>query len=380
MKNKSYINTTEPNIPIGANKYISQVFKNKKFTDGEFQKKCEDFIKKRIKANFVALTQNCTSALEISAILINIKEGDEVILPSFTFTSTANAFVLRGAKILFADIDLKNLCIDIKHVKKLISKKTKAVVVVHYGPYSCDLDELSLILKKKNIFLIEDAAHSFDSKYKKKYLGTWGDIGTFSFHETKNFNGGQCGALIINNKKLLHKINYILDKGTDRLDFYKKINIKKSFYNWMYVGSEYRATELSAALLYSQFILINKINFTRRKLWNNYYKLLNINSNNKFKILPISKYLDSSFHNFVILFFSKKLKLLFIRFMKKNNINCTTHYYPLHLSPYGRQISKFRALPNTSKLFNTLVRLPLYNGLKKNDQKKIIDCIKKFLI
>ena len=379
MNNKSYINTTEPNIPFGANKYISQVLKNKKFTDGQFQKKCEDFIKKRIKAKFVALTQNCTSALEISAILINIKEGDEVIMPSFTFTSTANAFVLRGAKILFADIDLKNLCIDINHIKKLITKKTKAVVVVHYGPYCCDIQKLSSFLNRKNISLIEDAAHSFDSKYKEKYLGTWGDIGTFSFHETKNFNGGQCGALIVNNKKFLDKVNYILDKGTDRLDFYKNKNTKKSFYNWKYVGSEYRATELSAALLYSQFKLINKINLVRMKLWNNYYKFLNIN-NNKFKILPISNYLSSSFHNFVILFFSKKLKLLFIKYMKKNSINCTTHYYPLHLSPYGKQISKSPALPNTSWVFNTLVRLPLYNGLKNHHQKKIIGCIKKFLV
>lgn len=317
--------------------------------------------------------------MEISAILINIKEGDEVIMPSFTFTSTANAFVLRGAKILFADIDLKNLCIDINHIKKLITKKTKAVVVVHYGPYCCDIQKLSSILNSQNIPLIEDAAHSFDSKYKKKYLGTWGDIGTFSFHETKNFNGGQCGALIVNNKKFLDKVNYILDKGTDRLDFYKKKNTKKSFYNWRYVGSEYRATELSAALLYSQFKLINKINLVRMKLWNNYYKFLNIN-NNKFKILPISNYLSSSFHNFVILFFSKKLKLLFIKYMKKNRINCTTHYYPLHLSPYGKQISKSPSLPNTSNVFNTLVRLPLYNGLKSHDQKKIIGCIKKFLV
>ena len=358
--NKPYIIDTDK-------KHIYEVFKNNKYADGFYQKECENFIKSKIKTNFVALTQNCTSALEIAMILINLKKNDEVIMPSYTFTSTANAVLLRGAKPVFADINLRDANLNIDSVKKKINKKTKAIIVVHYGGNSCDMKEFVKIKKKYNLFLIEDCAHSFSGKYKNKYLGTIGDFGTFSFHETKNLVGGQCGALCVNNLKFSRRAKILLDKGTDR----SLINNKKKYYSWKDIGSEYRSAELPAALLYSQLKKLERIQKIRKAIWEKYFNSLNKKNSKNFKILEFDKTNKSSYHIFALVFKDLKTRDKFILFMKKRNIFCHFHYYPLHKSSYGKKFKR-TSMINTEKLYNGLVRLPIYPSIKHSEIKSIV--------
>ena len=248
MKKKIIFN--KPLINPEAKKNILDVLKRKNFTDGFYQKECETFIKKRINSHSIQLTHSCSSALEIATMLIDLKKGDEVIIPSYTFTSTANCIIMRGAKPVFVDIKLNDLNIDAKEIEKKINKKTKAIIIVHYAGIACDMSEILRIKKRYNLFVIEDAAHAFTGKYKNLYLGTIGDFGAFSFHETKNLIAGQGGALSINNKKFVNRAKLILDKGTDR-SIIKNKN-KKKYYSWKDIGSEYRAPELTSALLFSQ--------------------------------------------------------------------------------------------------------------------------------
>tara|TARA_B100001057_G_scaffold268530_1_gene268628 strand:+ start:3081 stop:4205 length:1125 start_codon:yes stop_codon:yes gene_type:complete len=361
------IEFNKPFIIDSDKKYIDKVFKKNKYADGFFQKECEYFIKTKIKTNFVALTQNCTSALEIAMILINLKKNDEVIMPSYTFTSTANAVLLRGAKPVFADINLKDANLNIDSVKKKINKKTKAIIVVHYGGNSCDMKEFIKIKKKYNLFLIEDCAHSFNGKYKNKYLGTIGDFGTFSFHETKNLVGGQCGALCVNNLKFSRRAKILLDKGTDR----SLITNKKKYYSWKDIGSEYRSAELPAALLYSQFKKLEKIQKIRKAVWEQYFNSFNKKNSKNFKILEFDKTNKSSYHIFALVFKSLKMRDRFILFMKKRNIFCYFHYFPLHKSSYGIRFKR-TSMINTEKLYNGLVRLPIYPSIKYSEIKSIV--------
>ena len=267
---------TKPSLDISDLRYIKNVIKSKILTDGYYQKKTEELIKKLIKSKFVSLTQSCTAALEISSILINLKKGDEVIMPSYGFVSVANSVVLRNAKPVFAEIDPQTLNISYDDIKRRITKKTKAIYVIHYAGNSCEIEKIANLARKNRIYLIEDTAHSFLAKYKNKFLGTIGDIGVFSFHETKNLVGGQAGCISINNPSLIERTNTILDKGTDRKkfisNFKKKIisSQKKGFYSWVDIGSEYRASELTSALLYSQIKKVKKIQDKRKKIWNRY--------------------------------------------------------------------------------------------------------------
>ena len=372
MKNKVLFN--KPYISKIDQKYINKVFKRGKFTDGIFQKKCENFIKKKIKSKFVALTQNCSSALEIAIQLLNLKKGDEVIMPSYTFTSTANAVLLNGAKPVFADINLGDANLDPNSVKKKINKNTKAIILVHYGGNSCDMDEFIKIKKKYNLIIIEDAAHGFLGKFKNKYLGTIGDFGAFSFHETKNFVGGQCGALSVNNASFLNKVNIILDKGTDRAI----IHNKKKYYSWKGVGSEYRSAELPSALLFSQLVKNQLIQSQRSKLWNFYFKSFSEIDSKEFTVFSVNNRNKSAYHVFSIIFNNFGIREKFINYMKKKGIFCYFHYFPLHMSSFGKKFQKTK-MTNTEKIYNGLVRLPLYPGLKINDQKRVIIEAKKFL-
>ncbi len=371
MNNKILFN--KPYLSKIDKKYINQVFENGKFTDGIFQKKCEYLIKKKIKSKFVALTQNCSSALEIAILLLNLKKDDEVIMPSYTFTSTANAVLLSGAKPVFADINLEDANLDPNSVKKKINKKTKAIILVHYGGNSCDMDEFIKIKKKYNIIIIEDAAHGFLGKFKNKYLGTIGDFGAFSFHETKNFVGGQCGALSVNNASFLNKVNIVLDKGTDRAI----INNKKKYYSWKGIGSEYRSAELPSALLFSQLVKNQEIQSQRAKLWNFYFKNFSKINSNVFTIFSKNKRNKSAYHVFSIIFRNFIVREKFIKYMKKKGIFCYFHYFPLHMSSFGKKFQKTK-MTNTEKIYNGLVRLPLYPGLKTSEQKRVIIESKKF--
>jgi len=371
MNNKIVFN--KPFTSYSDKRYINDVFKKNKFADGFFQKKCENFIKKKINSKFIALTQNCTSALEISMILINLKKDDEVIMPSYTFTSTANAVLLRGAKPVFADVNLHDINLNYDSVKKKINKRTKAIIVVHYAGNSCDMQKFLELKKKYNLFLIEDCAHSFMGKFKNRYLGTIGDFGTFSFHETKNLVGGQCGAMSINNQNYVKRAKIILDKGTDRA----LINNKKKYYSWKDIGSEFRSAELPAALLYSQLSKFDKIDRKRHVISNYYRKKILLIGNKNFSIIESDPKNKSANHIFALIFKSLKLRDKFINFMKLKKIFCYFHYFPLHLSSFGKKFDKSK-MENTNKINNGLVRLPLYPGLKKKEILRIISEVKKF--
>jgi len=371
---QNIIKFNKPFISSLTENNIIKVLRNKSFADGEFQLRSEKVIQKLTNSKSIKLTQNCSSALEIAMILANIKRGDEVIIPSYTFTSTANCVLLRNAKPIFADINLNDINLNPESVEKKINKKTKAIIIVHYGGVACNMEIFLKLKKKYNLYLIEDAAHGFLGKYKNKFLGTIGDFGAFSFHETKNIVGGQCGALSINNNKFINRANIILDKGTDRI-----FKAKKNYYSWKDVGSEFRAPELSAALLYSQLLDVKKIQSKREMIWNYYYNRIKKIKTNLF-YLPAkkNKNIRNAFHVFPVVFKNKKLKNEFIKFMKKKNIECFFHYYPLHMSTFGKKISK-TILKNTEAVFDGLVRLPLYPDLTFNNQKKILKHLELFI-
>jgi dTDP-4-amino-4,6-dideoxygalactose transaminase len=306
-------------------------------------------------------------------ILINLKKDDEVIMPSYTFTSTANAVLLRGAKPVFADVNLHDVNLNYDSVKKKINKRTKAIIVVHYAGNSCDMQKFLELKKKYNLILIEDCAHSFMGKFKNRYLGTVGDFGTFSFHETKNLVGGQCGAISINNLKYVKRAKIILDKGTDRA----LINNKKKYYSWKDIGSEFRSAELPAALLYSQLSKFDKIDKKRHAISNYYRKKVLLIKNKNFNIIKTDPKNKSANHIFALIFKSLKLRDKFINFMQLKKIFCYFHYFPLHLSSFGKKFNKSN-MKNTNKINNGLVRLPLYPGLKKKEILRIIKEVKNF--
>jgi len=375
------ISISEPYIDNLEIKYLKKVLSKKNFTDNFFQRSCENLISKIIKKN-VFLTQSCSDALEISAILLNLKKGDEVLLPSYTFSSTANAIVHRSAKPVFVDVNKETLCIDLDDLEKKITKKTKAIYVVHYGGNSCDIAKLLKIKKKYNLYLVEDAAHAFLAKYKNNYLGTIGDIGTYSFHETKNFNGGQCGAIVVNNRKFLKKIDIILDKGTDRkkvVDVKKRFLARgKKFYSWKNLGSEYRASELSSAILYAQLKKIKKLQKVRKTIYFKYKKFFDQASNEKCYQININKFIKISYHLFCLVFSTIKEANKFKSFMIKNKVAATFHYVPLHNSTFGKKISTYKKLPVTEDIYLKVVRLPLHSNLNNNLSNKIFKNLKLY--
>ena len=376
---------TKPSLDKSDLKHIKNVLLSKILTDGFYQGKCESIIKNYLKSKFIAVTHSCTAALEISAILINLKEGDEVILPSYGFVSIANAIVLRGAKPVFVEINSNDLNISYDDIKKKISKKTKALYVIHYAGNSCEIEKISRYAKSKKIFLIEDTAHAFLGKYKNKFLGTFGDIGVFSFHETKNIVGGQAGCISVNNSKLIKRTNCILDKGTNRKIFikdYKKKIISsknnKKFYSWVDLGSEYRAPELSCALLYSQLLKVKKIQTRRKKNWYIFKNLIDKLDTQKFYVIKNNKESTSAYHILALIFETTKLANKFKEIFQKKKIAATFHYVPLHKSIMGKKFCNYR-LPITETIYKRIVRLPLFSDMTTKEFKKITNTIKEFL-
>lgn len=372
---------SKPTISKKEISNINKVLQLGVLTNGYYQKKTESIIQKEINSKFIALTQSCTDALELAATLINLKPGDEVIMPSYTFTSTANAVVLRGAKPVFVDINSFDLNTNVNQIESLISKKTKAIFIIHYGGHCMDLNKLLKIKKKHNLFLIEDTAHSFLSKYQNKYAGTIGDIGVFSFHETKNIVGGQGGAISINNQKLIGRANYLLDKGTDRINFlrdHKKQfisennnKIKKKYYSWVDVGSEYRASELTSALIYSQFNRNKEIHQKRKKIWLTYFNFLFNLCNKNVELFTTDKKSLNVYHLFAFTAKNEKLASKIRHYLQGKGIPATFHYVPLHSSIFGK---KFRHgnMKTTNNIWKRVIRLPLYPELKQSEQAKIL--------
>ncbi len=359
-------------------KYIKKAVDNKKISgNGEFAKKCISFIENRFGVDKAILTTSCTHALEIAAILAGIKPGDEVIMPSYTFTSTANAFVLRGAKIVFVDIRKDTLNINENLIEAAITKRTKVIVPVHYAGVGCEMDTINAIAKKYKLLVIEDAAQGVMAKYKDKYLGAIGDIGCYSFHETKNYSGGEGGALLLNNKKFINRAEIICEKGTNRNKFLRG-EIDK--YTWVDIGSSYMLSEINAAYLWAQLEKADKINADRLKNWHRYYKNLKCLAEQGLLELPfIPKHCVHNGHIFYIKTNGLKQRSKLIEFLRKNNVMAIFHYVPLHSSPAGKKFGIFYGKDEvTTAESERIVRLPMFFGLKTNDIDKISDLIKKY--
>lgn len=360
-------------------KYIEQAIKSDKLCgDGQFSKKCEAWIEKNFNTAKALLTPSCTAALELAAILIDIKEGDEVIMPSYTFVSTANAFVLRGAKIIFIDVRPDTMNMDASLIEAAITTKTRAIVPVHYAGVACEMDTILAIAKKHDLWVIEDAAQGVMSTYKGKALGAIGHIGCYSFHETKNYSsGGEGGAILINDPKLVARAEIIREKGTNRSQFLHGIVDK---YTWQDIGSSFLPSELQAAYLFAQLESANVINDFRLSLWDNYYTEFS-------KVLQpaqlphIPNDLKHNAHMFYIKLGTSEERAKFISFMKTFDIITPFHYIPLHSSPAGMQFGKFMGNDNhTTQESSKLVRLPLYFGMTIADQNKVIESAAEFFL
>ena len=328
-----------------------------------FTIKCQQWLKKNIKCKEALLVHSCTAALEVCALLLKIKQGDEIIMPSYTFVSTANAFVLRGGIPVFVDIDPKTLNIDPKKIEKAITKKTRAIVAVHYAGVSCDMDPILKIAKKYKLYVIEDAAQAILSSNKGRPLGSIGDLATLSFHESKNIHCGEGGALLINNKKFIKRAKIIRDKGTNRDDFNNNI-VKK--YTWIDLGSSYGLSEINAAFLYEQLKQAKKITKKRLAIFKLYHKLLDNLEIKKLITRPtIPTYAKANGHMYYILVKNNKRDKL-IKYLQQKKINTVFHYIPLHSSPFGKLKATTKStMHNTNIISNTLLRLPMHLRLNK---------------
>ena len=377
-KSKRHIPFNSPSTAGKELYYIDEAVHKKHISaNGFFTEKCNEIFKEdfSLKASF--LTNSCTHALETTAMLLNIRPGDEIIIPSFTFVSTANAFILRGAKPVFADIREDTLNIDEKFIEELITEKTKAIVPVHYGGVACEMDSIMKIANHRNIVVVEDNAHSLYGKYKSKYLGTFGTFATQSFHETKNISCGEGGALFINDEQYIERAEIILDKGTNRKKF---ITNQVDKYTWVDFGSSYRLSELNAAFLYGQLECLNVIQKKRKQLWNTYYSLLeNWSNKNNIKLPSVPEKCSSSYHVFYLIMPNKKLRNNLIIWLKKNEIYSVFHYIPLHKAPMSiKENWDINNCPVSTKVSDRIIRLPLFYELKISDIEYIVDKIASF--
>ena len=359
-------------------KYIAQVFKAGKFSgDGMFTKKCQALLEKKTGAKKVLLTTSGTHALDMAAILSNIKKSDEVILPSYTFSSTANAFVLQGATLVFVDIRPDTMNIDENLIEKAVTKKTKVVVVMHNGGVACEMDKIMLIARKYGLLVIEDAAHAVLATYKNRPLGTIGHIGCFSFHETKNLNSGEGGAILLNDDRLIERAEIIREKGTNRSKFYRGEVAK---YSWVDIGSSYLPNEITAAFLLAQLEEAEKINSDRLKSWSSYYKkLLPLTQKGLVALPTVPKNCRHNAHQFYIKTKNLAERTRLIEHLKNSGIMAVFHYIPLHSSQAGKKFGHFNGKNEwTTKESTRLLRLPMYYKLKKSDIEKITKEISNF--
>ena len=369
------------NVPpyIGEeDKYIKQAIESRKICgDGQFTKKCNKKFEELTGTKKALITTSGTSALEMSAILADIKPGDEVIMPSYTFVSTANAFVLRGAKIVFVDIRPDTMNIDETLIEDAITEKTKAIVPVHYGGVSCEMDTICDIAKRHNLLVIEDAAQGVMSYYKGKALGSIGDFGCYSFHETKNYSMGEGGAVLVNHQDDVERAEIIREKGTNRTKFFRG-QIDK--YTWIDLGSSYLQSELNCAYLYAQIKNPDIINNDRLKSWNKYYELLTPLKEKGVIDLPvIPEGCQHNAHMFYIKTKNIEERSRLIKFLKENGIGAVFHYIPLHSAPAGKEFGRFHGEDKfTTKESERLLRLPMYYGLKESDVETVVSKVKEF--
>ena len=369
------------NVPPYVGKeieYIKDVISKRKICgDGEYTKKCNKWMEEKFNADKVLLTTSGTSALDLSMLLCDLKPGDEVILPSYTFSSTANAFAIYGAKLVFVDIRPDTMNIDETKIEAAITDKTRAIIVVHYAGVACEMDTIMDIAKRHNLLVVEDAAQGVMSKYKGKYLGTIGDMGCYSFHETKNYSMGEGGAIIINNPEYIERAEILREKGTNRSKFYRG-QVDK--YTWVDIGDSFLPSELNAAYLWGQLEMAEEINDNRLNVWNRFY--------NAFKPLEEAGRVELPFiptdcvHNAHMFYLKCKdlnERTAFISFMKEKGVQCVFHYIPLHSAPAGLKYGRFVGEDKyTTKESERLVRLPMYYSMTEEEQKAVIDSVLDF--
>ena len=357
--------------------YIEQAVKNMHISgDGEFTKKCHAFFEEKYGFKKCLLTTSCTDALEMAAILINIQPGDEVIIPSYTFVSTANAFVLRGAKIVFVDSMLNHPNMDVTKIEELITSKTKAIVPVHYAGVACDMDPIMELAEKHKLFVIEDAAQAIDSYYKGRPLGGIGHLAAFSFHETKNIISGEGGMLVINDEQFEKRAEIIREKGTNRSQFFRG-EVDK--YGWVDMGSSFLPSDMIAAFLYAQLENLEAIQKKRKQIWGWYKSELQVLQKERHLKLPeIPSNATNNAHMFFVVVEDEKTRDQLLKFLKQNQVHAVFHYLSLHESPFYQGKHDGRKLEHCNNFTNTLIRLPFFYELKQNQVKTICQYIKSF--
>lgn len=369
------------NVPPYVGKeqdYIAEAISRRKICgDGEYTRRCNEWIEKKTGTFKALLTTSCTHAIEMAALLCDIHVGDEVIMPSYTFVSTADAFVLRGARIVFVDIRPDTMNIDEKKIEEAITEKTKVIVPVHYAGVSCEMDTIMDIAERHHLAVVEDAAQGVMSSYKGKHLGAIGDFGCYSFHETKNYSMGEGGAILIKSSQYAEKAEIIREKGTNRSKFFRG-QVDK--YTWIDAGSSYLPSELNAAYLYAQLEVAQDIYDDRMKSWNRYYERLRLLADQGRICLPfIPEGCVHNAHMFYIKTKNLEERTQLIKYMNDNGIYCVFHYVPLHSAPAGGRFGRFHGADvYTTKESERLVRLPLYYGMTEDEVDEVCDQIISF--
>ena len=357
-------------------KYLEEVCHSTTMSgNGDFTKKCHTFFEQKYGFKKCLLATSGTDALEMCAMLCNLKPGDEVIVPSYTFVSTALAFLREGAKVVFADSSAENPNMEVEQIEPLINEKTKVIAVVHYAGVACDMDAIMALAEKHNLLVVEDAAHCIDSFYKGRPLGSIGHLGAFSFHETKNISSGEGGMCVINDDRFVRRAEIIWEKGTNRAEFYRGMVNK---YGWVDMGSSFLPSEFNAAYLWAQLEQLDDIQGKRKHIWNRYYEGLNGKIGNEVKLPYIPEYATNNAHMFYLLCPSLEYRTALMKFLKENDVQTTFHYLPLHSSKFYENKHDGRVLVNCDRYADTLIRLPLFYELSEWEIDKIINLIIHF--
>jgi len=374
--NKVHIPFNRVDIQGNELEYIKQAIASSHISgDGAFTHKCNSYLEKELGVKKTLFTTSCTHALEMTAILLDIKLGDEVIIPSFTFVSTVNAFVIRGAKPIFIDIRPDTLNMDESNLEELITGKTKAIIPVHYAGVGCEMNIIMDIANRYDIPIVEDNAHGLFGKYKGRYLGTFGTFATQSFHETKNFSCGEGGALLINNSNYIERAEIVREKGTNRTKFFRG---KVDKYSWVDIGSSYLPSDFLAAFLFAQLEQRDNIQLKRKMIFETYFsELKNWADDNNVGLPYIPSDCEQSYHMFYLLFDTQIIRSRFLTYMQRSGITAIFHYLPLHESVMGRKFGNSEC-PVTESVAGRIVRLPFYNELSTNEQSIIINNILNF--